>query len=59
MATSKRKPLKRARHSMPAFVRTALNDEGLMDAYTARPAYWISPGFVDGWLSRQLSDVCS
>jgi len=39
MATKKKPALKRARQSMPAYVRAALDKRGLMGAYKARPAY--------------------
>lgn len=66
MATSKTKPLKRARHPMPAFVRTALNDEGLMDAYKARPAYqkndylgWIKEAKQEATRQKRLAQMLS
>ena len=31
--------LKRTRYAMPDFIRDALNERGLMDAYHARPPY--------------------
>ena len=37
--TSDFSKLKRARHPMPAFVREALENKGLMDDYRQRPAY--------------------
>ncbi len=37
--TSDFSKLKRARHPMPAFVREALENNGLMDDYRQRPAY--------------------
>ncbi len=36
---SKSARLKRERHPMPAFVKTALSEHGLMKEYLARPAY--------------------
>lgn len=42
--------LKRPRHPMPAFVRDALIDRGLLGAYRARPAY--QQNDYVGWISR-------
>jgi uncharacterized protein YdeI (YjbR/CyaY-like superfamily) len=61
-----KKPLKRARQSMPAFVRDALNERGLMDAYKARPAYqkndylgWIKRAKQDATREKRLSQMLS
>lgn len=66
MATSKKTSLKRARHSMPAFVRKALDEHGLMDAYKARPAYqkndylaWIKGAKLDTTRQRRLDQMLS
>jgi uncharacterized protein YdeI (YjbR/CyaY-like superfamily) len=66
MATTKKRRLKRARHSMPAFVRNALNEHGLMDAYKARPAYqkndylgWIKSAKQDVTRRKRLSQMLS
>lgn len=42
--------LKRDTHPMPAFVRQALEDRGLMAAYRERPAYQQNDyvGWIDG-----------
>lgn len=42
--------LKRARHPMPAFVRRALIEKGLMDAYRLRPPYQQNDYL--GWIAR-------
>ncbi len=46
----KRSRKKRARNPMPAFVRDALVQEGLMEAYRARPPYQRNDYL--GWISR-------
>jgi uncharacterized protein YdeI (YjbR/CyaY-like superfamily) len=43
-------PLKRERHPMPDFVREALNEKGLMDAYRVRPDYQQNDYL--GWITR-------
>ncbi|WP_044889526.1 YdeI/OmpD-associated family protein [Myxococcus hansupus] len=50
MATTKRPTLKRARNPMPAQVRAALVERGLMDAYKARPPYQQNDYL--GWIAR-------
>lgn len=55
MATTKKKPLKRARNSMPAFVRDALNDKNLMDAFRARPPYQKNDYL--GWIKSAKQEV--
>lgn len=35
----RKKQLKRLRHEVPSFVKQALEERGLMDAYKARPAH--------------------
>jgi uncharacterized protein YdeI (YjbR/CyaY-like superfamily) len=64
METTKKKILKRARHSMPAFVRDALNDRGLMEAYKARPPYqkndylgWIKSAKQDATRQKRLNQM--
>jgi uncharacterized protein YdeI (YjbR/CyaY-like superfamily) len=42
--------LKRLRYSMPDFVKNALEQRGLMDAYKERPAY--QQNEYVGWISR-------
>lgn len=42
--------LQRPRHPMPEFVRRALETNGLMDAYRARPAYQQNDYL--GWIDR-------
>lgn len=42
--------LKRARQPMPAFVKNALAERGLMAAYNARPAYQRNDYL--GWIAR-------
>jgi uncharacterized protein YdeI (YjbR/CyaY-like superfamily) len=43
-------PLKRQKHPMPDFVREALNQRGLLNAYHSRPAY--QQNDYIGWISR-------
>jgi uncharacterized protein YdeI (YjbR/CyaY-like superfamily) len=64
METTKKKILKHARHSMPAFVRDALNDRGLMEAYNARPPYqkndylgWIKSAKQDATRQKRLNQM--
>lgn len=42
--------LKRPRHTMPDFVRHALNERSLMEAYNERPAY--QQNDYVGWINR-------
>jgi uncharacterized protein YdeI (YjbR/CyaY-like superfamily) len=42
--------LKRPRYPMPDFIRQALNERGLMEAYRARPAY--QQNDYIGWITR-------
>ena len=42
--------LKRQRHLMPPFVRQALVESGLMEAYTERPPY--QQNDYVGWIAR-------
>lgn len=46
--------MKRPRHPMPAFVRSALDDAGLMEAYRARPPYQRNDYL--GWIGRAKRD---
>lgn len=48
-------PLKRPRHPMPDFVRHALLERGLMDAYLARPPYQQNDYL--GWIARAKQEV--
>jgi uncharacterized protein YdeI (YjbR/CyaY-like superfamily) len=57
---------KRARHSMPAFVRKALDEHGVMDAYKARPAYqkndyvgWINGARLETTRQKRLDQMLS
>ncbi|WP_437998751.1 YdeI/OmpD-associated family protein [Sorangium sp. So ce185] len=42
--------LKRPRYPMPDFVKTALDERGLMDAYRQRPAY--QQNDYIGWIDK-------
>ncbi|WP_437983847.1 YdeI/OmpD-associated family protein [Sorangium sp. So ce117] len=42
--------LRRPRHPIPDFVKTALNERGLMNAYKARPAY--QQNDYIGWINQ-------
>jgi uncharacterized protein YdeI (YjbR/CyaY-like superfamily) len=42
--------LRRPRHPIPEFVKTALNERGLMNAYKARPAY--QQNDYIGWINQ-------
>ncbi len=37
--TEKKSQLKRPRHALPSFVKQAIEERGLVDAYKERPAY--------------------
>ena len=50
MVENKFRNLKRPRYLMPDFVREALLDRGLMDAYRDRPAY--QQNDYVGWITR-------
>jgi hypothetical protein len=50
MPESKTTSLTRAKNPMPAFVRNALNERGLMKAYRARPPYQQNDYL--GWIIR-------
>ncbi|MDO8264368.1 MAG: YdeI/OmpD-associated family protein [Gallionella sp.] len=50
MPESKTRHLKRAKNPMPAFVRSALNERVLMEAYRARPPYQQNDYL--GWIAR-------
>lgn len=47
--TQKNSRLKRPRHAMPRFVKQALEERGLRDAYKERPAY--QQNDYIGWIS--------
>lgn len=47
---TRRATLKRAKNPMPAFVKNALNERGLMDAYRERPPYQQNDYL--GWIAR-------
>jgi uncharacterized protein YdeI (YjbR/CyaY-like superfamily) len=66
MATAKKTSLKRARQSMPAFVRKTLDEHGLMDAYKGRPAYqkndylaWIKDAKLETTRQKRLDQMLS
>ena len=42
--------LKRQKYPMPDYIRSALSERGLMDAYHARPAY--QQNDYIGWITR-------
>ena len=46
--------LKRARHPMPRFVKQALDEQGLMETYRARPPY--QQNDYIGWINRAVKD---
>lgn len=48
--SKERSGLKRAKQPMPAFVKNALTERGLMAAYDARPAYQRNDYL--GWIAR-------
>jgi uncharacterized protein YdeI (YjbR/CyaY-like superfamily) len=48
-------PLTRTRLKMPEYVREALNERGLMDAYRARPDY--QQNDYIGWITRAKRDA--
>jgi uncharacterized protein YdeI (YjbR/CyaY-like superfamily) len=50
MATAKKSTLKRAKNPMPSYVTAALNDQGLLEAYKARPPYQQNDYL--GWIAR-------
>ena len=47
--------LTRTRHKMPDYIREALNERGLMDAYLARPDY--QQNDYIGWITRAKRDT--
>ena len=55
MNAAKTHGLKRAANPMPAFVRRALLERGLMDAYRARPPYQRNDYL--GWIGRAQREV--
>lgn len=48
-------PVRRARHPMPANIRRALTQRGLMSAYRERPAYQQNDYL--GWIARAVRDA--
>ncbi len=64
MTVPETRRLKRARHPMPPFVRSALLDGGLMEAYRCRPPYqqndylgWITSAKLDGTRQKRLAQM--
>jgi uncharacterized protein YdeI (YjbR/CyaY-like superfamily) len=55
MPVSKASRLTRAKNPMPAFVRKALNERGLMEAYRARPPYQQNDYL--GWIGRAKQEA--
>lgn len=53
--TARKSTVKRARNDMPAYVRDALDEHGLMDAYKARPPYQRNDYL--GWIGRAKLDA--
>ncbi len=54
----------RARHAMPPFVRSALLDAGLTEAYRSRPPYqqndylgWITRAKLEGTRQKRLAQM--
>lgn len=47
--------LKRARHEMPAAIRNALEERGLMEAYRSRPPY--QQNDYIGWITRAVNET--
>ena len=61
----KKSALKRTLHPMPAYVKKALESEGLMDAYRSRPPYqrndyigWIARAKREDTRSKRLKQMC-
>ena len=50
MPEIRKSEFKRAKNPMPEFVRNALNEHGLMDAYRERPSY--QQNDYVGWIAR-------
>jgi uncharacterized protein YdeI (YjbR/CyaY-like superfamily) len=48
-------PLKRQKHPMPGYVKGALEQRGLMDAYRSRPAY--QQNDYIGWVTRAKQEA--
>lgn len=55
MTNESKPPLKRSINPMPDFVRQALVEQGLMDAYNARPPYQRNDYL--GWIGRAKLDI--
>lgn len=54
MTIEKKTTLKRAKNPMPAYIKTALDEHHLMDAYQMRPPYQQNDYL--GWISRAKLD---
>ena len=52
--TRLQRPTRRPRHSMPTFVRSAILQTGLMEAYRARPPYQQNDYL--GWIGRAVRE---
>ena len=52
--TERGRGLQRPKNPMPGFVRDALDERGLMDAYRSRPPYQRNDYL--GWISRAKQD---
>jgi uncharacterized protein YdeI (YjbR/CyaY-like superfamily) len=57
-------PLKRQKYPMPDYIRSALSERSLMDAYHARPAYqqndyisWITRARLEATKQRRLNQM--
>jgi uncharacterized protein YdeI (YjbR/CyaY-like superfamily) len=64
MPKAKTSRLKRRTNAMPAFVRNALNERGLMQAYRARPPYqrndylaWICQAKLQATKAKRLQQM--
>lgn len=64
MPNSKLSRLTRAKNPMPASVRNALNERGLMEAYQARPPYqqndylgWIAQAKMEATKLKRLNQM--
>jgi len=66
MKSTKSSRLKRPKNPMPPFVRSALNEHGLMQAYEARPPYqqndylgWIDRAKLEATKQKRLNQMLS
>ncbi len=64
MSSSKKSKLKRPKNPMPAQVRSALDEHGLMADYKSRPSYqrndylgWIARAKLDATREKRLSQM--